>query len=160
MSRRGRTRDPFERSIESALRPGEFISYRKSFSFMKALDQLVQQIDPLIDDDPARATRVFETFLAGCYAKTHELDDSSGELGNFMQELCCRWVTSAAIRPLPGQRYRRNARSLDRCRQLWLHVPDRARHRRSARRGRTEGFRSNRANPLRASHARGGAQKR
>lgn len=71
MSRRGRTRDPFERSIEAALRPGESISYGKSFSFMQALDQLAQQIDPLIDDDPERAAIVYETFLAGCYAKTH-----------------------------------------------------------------------------------------
>ncbi len=92
MSRRPRTRDPHERSIESALRPGEFISYGKSFSFVKALDQLVQQINPLIDDDPERAAILFETFLAGCYAKIHELNDSGGELGNFMQRLCCHWV--------------------------------------------------------------------
>ena len=37
---------------------------------MQALDQLAQQIDPLIDDDPERAAIVYETFLAGCYAKT------------------------------------------------------------------------------------------
>ena len=61
MSRRPRKRDPLERSIESALPPGELISYGKSFSFVKAPDRLAQQIDPLIDDDPERAAILFET---------------------------------------------------------------------------------------------------
>ncbi len=59
---------------------------------MKALEHVVQQIDPLIDEDPDRASVLYETFLAGCYAKTAEIDDSSGEFGNLMQRLCCRWV--------------------------------------------------------------------
>ena len=33
MSRRARTPDPFERRIESALRPGKFVSYSDSFVF-------------------------------------------------------------------------------------------------------------------------------
>ena len=92
MSRRARTPDPFERRIESALRPGKFVSYSDSFVFAKGLDELVTQIEPLVDDNPERAADVYEAFLAGCYAKTHEIDDSSGELGNFMQMLCCHWV--------------------------------------------------------------------
>ena len=92
MSRRARTPDPFERRIESALRPGKFVSYGDSFVFAKGLDELVTQIEPLVDDNPERAADVYEAFLAGCYAKTHEIDDSSGELGNFMQMLCCHWV--------------------------------------------------------------------
>lgn len=82
-SRRARTRDPFESEIESAPRPGEFISYGKSFSFVRALEELAKRIDPLIEDDPERAAGVYETFLAGCYAKTDEYDDSSGGFGNF-----------------------------------------------------------------------------
>lgn len=84
--------DPFERRIESALRPGTFIRYGESFSFVKALDKLAGEIENGIDEDPDRAASVLEAFLAGCYAKTEELDDSGGELGNFMQRLCCLWV--------------------------------------------------------------------
>ena len=35
MSRRARTPDPFERRIESALRPDKFVSYSDSFVFAK-----------------------------------------------------------------------------------------------------------------------------
>ena len=55
MSRRARTPDPFERRIESALRPGKFVSYGDSFVFAKGLDELVTQIEPLVDDNPERA---------------------------------------------------------------------------------------------------------
>ena len=89
---RRRSRDPFERDIESALRPGEFISYGKSFSFVQSLEALASSIDALIEDDPDRAAYIYETFLAGCYAKTREHNDSGGGLGSFMQQLCCRWV--------------------------------------------------------------------
>ena len=43
MSRRARTPDPFERRIESALRPGKFVSYSDSFVFAKGLDELVRR---------------------------------------------------------------------------------------------------------------------
>ena len=49
MSRRARTPDPFERRIESALRPGKFVSYSDSFVFAKGLDELVTQIEPLVE---------------------------------------------------------------------------------------------------------------
>ncbi len=43
MSRRARTPDPFEGRIESALRPGKFVSYSDSFVFAKGLDELVRR---------------------------------------------------------------------------------------------------------------------
>ena len=41
---------------------------------------------------PARAVALYETFLAGCYEKAEELDDSSGSFGMFVDGLFCGWV--------------------------------------------------------------------
>jgi len=37
--------------------------------------------DAKITTDPARAVKLYETFLAGCHAKADELDDSTGSFG-------------------------------------------------------------------------------
>lgn len=42
--------------------------------------------------EPARAVALYEAFLAGCYEKAEELDDSSGSFGTFVGELFCGWV--------------------------------------------------------------------
>ena len=42
--------------------------------------------------DPARAVALYETFLAGCYEKVEELDDSSGSFGQFVDGLFCGWM--------------------------------------------------------------------
>jgi hypothetical protein len=39
------------------------------------------KIGTLTKTDPTRAGVLFETFLAGCYEKTNDLDDSSGGFG-------------------------------------------------------------------------------
>ena len=92
-TRRTRTRrDPFERVMEAALRPGQFIRYGKSFAFVQDLERIARSIDGLVAEAPERAVELFETFLAGCYQKTEEIDDSSGGFGELMQHLCCRWV--------------------------------------------------------------------
>src|SRR3990172_9312100 len=92
-TRRTRTRrDPFERAMEAALRPGQFIRYGKSFAFVQDLERIARSIDGLVAEAPERVVELFETFLAGCYQKTEEIDDSSGGFGELMQHLCCRWV--------------------------------------------------------------------
>lgn len=35
---------------------------------------------------------LYETFLAGCYEKAEELDDSSGNFGTFVDTLYCGWI--------------------------------------------------------------------
>jgi hypothetical protein len=46
--------DPMERQIERALRPGEFIYDRASFSFVSDLEQVANGIKDLIQAQPAR----------------------------------------------------------------------------------------------------------
>jgi uncharacterized Zn finger protein len=93
MKRRPRTKaDPIERQIEMALRPGEFIHDRACFSFVGGLDEVVASIRNVIKTEPARGAALCETFLAGCYGKADELDDSSGSFGQFAQDLICLWI--------------------------------------------------------------------
>ena len=84
--------DPIEHEIELALNPGAFIPYDASFSFVSELDGVAAEIAKLISSDPARAVSLYETFLAACYLKIEELDDSSGRFGQFVDELYCGWI--------------------------------------------------------------------
>jgi hypothetical protein len=68
--------DPLEQEIEAALRPGIFINYGAGWSFVEGLDRLEDKIAKLVPSVPARAVALYETFLAGCYEKVEELDDS------------------------------------------------------------------------------------
>ncbi len=84
--------DPLEQEIEQALNPGVFIADRACFSFVSDLDDIAAGIAKLADTDPTRAVALHETFLAGCYEKAEELDDSSGSFGQFVDELFCGWI--------------------------------------------------------------------
>ena len=88
---RGRP-DPLERQIELALSPGTFIRDQASFSFVSGLEEVAATIGKLTRTDPERATALCETFLAGCYEKAEELDDSSGSFGQFAVDLICAWI--------------------------------------------------------------------
>jgi len=84
--------DPIEHQIELALRPGTFIRDHACFSFVSGLEEVAVGIGKLTGNDPARAVALFETFLAGCYEKADELDDSSGSFGQFVGGLVCAWI--------------------------------------------------------------------
>lgn len=93
MTRRPRSKpDPFERAIELALHPAEFIPDRACFSFVNGVEEIAARIAKLKQSDPARAITLYETFLAGCYEKVGELDDSSGGFGQFVADLYCGWI--------------------------------------------------------------------
>ena len=85
-------RDPIENEIELALSPGAFIRDGACYSFVSGLEEVAARIDALTGTEPARAAGLYETFLAGCYEKAEELDDSSGSFGPFARDLICRWV--------------------------------------------------------------------
>ena len=85
-------RDPVEREIEVALNPGAFISDRACFSFVSDLHQMATRIAKLTEGEPSRAVPLYETFLAGCYEKVEQLDDSSGSFGQFVGELHAGWI--------------------------------------------------------------------
>jgi len=84
--------DPIEQEMESALNPGAFIAYGACFSFVSDLGEIAAKIAELVGSDPARAATLYETFLAACYVKIEELDDSSGSFGLFVEDLYCGWI--------------------------------------------------------------------
>ena len=86
--------DPVEQLIQCAFRPGTFVPDGQCFVFVKRLEEAAATIDRLVAIEPARAVALYEAFLAGCYAKAEELDDSSGGFGQFAQDLICRWIKS------------------------------------------------------------------
>ena len=86
--------DPVETEIERALDPGRFVSDRGCFRFVDGLEQVAATIGGLVADDPDRAATLYETFLAGCYEKAEEVDDSSGSFGMFAQSLISGWITA------------------------------------------------------------------
>jgi hypothetical protein len=86
------SKDEMVNVIERALNPGAFISYKQSWDFMLDLGRTKDRLDTLASDDPERAVELYELFLSGCYDKAEEIDDSSGGLGDFFQELFLGWV--------------------------------------------------------------------
>ena len=90
--RRPSLQDPLEAAIETALRPGQFIDYRAGSNFVSELEQIAAQIDQLAHSDPERAVRLHESFLAGCYEKADDLDDSDGAFGQFVETLHIGWL--------------------------------------------------------------------
>lgn len=88
---------PIEQAIAQALRPGRFIDYNAGWSFVSGLETVAAQIDTLMaQGDPARAVTVYELFIAGCYEKAEELDDSSGGFGMFVEGLFGGWLRARA----------------------------------------------------------------
>lgn len=87
-----RKADPLERQIEVTFEPDRFVSDRACFSFVRDLEEVERKVARLVETEPARAATVYEVFLAGCYEKVEELDDSSGSFGMFVTELFCGWI--------------------------------------------------------------------
>src|SRR5258708_3895130 len=93
MKRKSRRKlNPFERQIELALRPGEFIYDRACFSFVSELEEVAAKIGKISTTEPPSSVALYEAFLAGCREKIDELDDSSGSFGQFVQDLICLWI--------------------------------------------------------------------
>lgn len=84
--------DPIEKAIEAALSPGRFISYNAARSFVEDVQGVVNHIGAIIRKDPARAARLYETFIAACHEKADEIDDSSGTFGMLVEELFQGWI--------------------------------------------------------------------
>jgi len=81
-----------ERLIETALMPGRFISYNAGFSFVRTLRAVEERLSTCLAANPAQAVGLYEAFLAGCYEKAGEIDDSSGSFGDFVGQLHCGWI--------------------------------------------------------------------
>ncbi len=83
-------------------RPGRYISEHASFSLVNELESVAARI---AGADPEHAVGLYGTFIAACYEKAGEVDDSSGYFGTFGGSLFPRWVTArqaASLDPAAG----------------------------------------------------------
>ncbi len=83
-----------ESAIEDSLRPGDYIGDNSSWSFVSDLEKVKNRIDNVVNKEPIRSIGLIETFIAACYEKAEEIDDSSGSFGDFIEELFCSWVNA------------------------------------------------------------------
>ena len=82
-----------EAELEEALQPGRFIAYNASFDFVQGLEEIHTRLKAMIGaGEGAAAAHHLETFIAACYEKAEEIDDSSGGLGQLVEDLFCTWV--------------------------------------------------------------------
>jgi tetratricopeptide (TPR) repeat protein len=91
-TRRHKESDPLERAIEAVLAPGRFVSYYAASSFVEDVEVVADRVGSLIDEEPERATRLYETFIAACHEKADEVDDSGGGFRALVQGLFCGWI--------------------------------------------------------------------
>ncbi|HKI48762.1 MAG TPA: hypothetical protein VKA69_05520 [Desulfobacteria bacterium] len=83
-----------ESAIEASLRPGDYIGDDSNWSFVSDLENVKDSIDNIVNKEPILSIGLIETFIAACYEKAEEIDDSSGSFGDFVEELFCSWVNA------------------------------------------------------------------
>ncbi len=88
--------DPLERAIENALQPNTFIGWREVSDFIEGLEVVAGDVEKLLGTDASRAVRLFETFIAGCFEKANDVDDSGGSLVMFVETLFSGWIKARA----------------------------------------------------------------
>ena len=86
--------DPLERAIKKTLSSGRFISYNDAWSFVGDVQVVANSIEEIIENEPERATHLYETFIAACNEKAEEIDDSSGNFGMLVENLVRGWIKS------------------------------------------------------------------
>jgi uncharacterized Zn finger protein len=78
--------------MEKALAPGSFISYKAAWSFVDDVQEVANELEKIIESEPERAARLYESFIAACHEKAEEIDDSSGSFGMLVEELFRGWI--------------------------------------------------------------------
>ncbi len=67
---------------------------------MRGLEILEEELASWVAAEPAAAVDVYEAFLAGCYERAGEIDDSGGNFGEFVQERLGGWVRARQAEPV------------------------------------------------------------
>ena len=111
-----RRRDPQESMIESALQPGHFIAWNQESAFVADLEGVEREIAAIVDNDPQRASGLYETFIAACFLKADQIDSEWG-FGRFVAELACGWIRAR-------QAAQASAESTGRTLLLWMDRDD------------------------------------
>jgi hypothetical protein len=86
--------DPVEAEIEHALDPDRFVSDRAASGSLTTSNRSRRPSAGSSPTIPNVRPPCSETFLAGCYEKAEEVDDSSGSFGMFAQTLISGWITA------------------------------------------------------------------
>ena len=85
-----------ERQMEVAFDPGEYVSEWDCAEFVGDLADVAAEVARLVPAAPSAAVELYETFLAGCFGKAEEIDDSSGQYGDFVVDtVVCGWITAS-----------------------------------------------------------------
>jgi hypothetical protein len=95
--------DPLLAEIERALMPGKYVPYSETCRFVQDLERVQEKIEALTPGGTARAVRLYELFLSGCYEKIEECDDSSAYLSMFFHRLFCGWIKARQTGGLPAE---------------------------------------------------------
>nr|WP_045220100.1 DUF6880 family protein [Desulfonatronum thioautotrophicum] len=61
---------------------------------MDDVQRVANDIGEIIPNEPERAARLYELFIAACHEKADEIDDSNGNFGMLVEELFQGWVTA------------------------------------------------------------------
>ena len=87
--------DPLISVLERALDLGEFITYNRSWDFVRSLEDEKHKIDALVKDGQAeRAVSLYEIFLSGCYEKADESESDGGSGCKHSTGLFCAWINA------------------------------------------------------------------
>jgi len=90
--------------IEEALKFGRFIEYKEGYDFLERLNRPLEMIQRLVTcGQYVQAVRYYELFIAGCYHKADEVDDSADGLGMFLDDLLVGWIKARQKAGLPAQ---------------------------------------------------------
>ncbi len=87
-----------EAELEKALQPGLFIAFNASFDFVQSLEGIHTRLKEMVDAGEGDAAAAhLETFIAVCYEKVEEIDDSGGGLSQLVEDLFCTWVRARQV---------------------------------------------------------------
>ncbi len=93
-----------DQAMEHALKLGDFIDYSAVWSFITELEEVAKRIEQLLPEESKRAISLYEIFIAGCYEKADEIDDSGGNLGMFVENLFCGWIKARQAAHADGEK--------------------------------------------------------
>ncbi len=85
-----------KKRVQSLKRGSRFISYHESFSFSATLDQLIEQIEMLLPEDPRVAFELADLFMTSHGKVYDRCDDSGGCVGDAYRDAMQLWLQAAA----------------------------------------------------------------
>lgn len=105
-----------KKRIQSLMCGRRFIDYREMPAFARGMDEIMEDIEPLLAIAPKQAFEVMDQFMASHKSVYERGDDSCGHLGDVYRQGVALWLTAASLWRAQGS-----------CRKDWV-AELRARH--------------------------------